>query len=468
MPARQRVDGFTVCETLHEGGMAVLYRVERHPDDPPMIMKVPRLREGEDPAAIVSFEMEQMIMPRLSGPHVPRLIAQGGFEAQPYIVMERIAGPALSSRLRDMPLPAEEVATIGAAIADALDALHHQHVVHLDVKPANILFRETGEAVMIDYGLAHHELLPDLMAEEFRLPYGTTPYMAPGQALGIRNDPRSDLFALGVVLYQLATADLPFGEPQHLKGVKARLWRDPVPPRRRRSEIPPWLQEIILRCLEVRPDRRYPTAAQLAFDLRHPDQVVLTERAEKLRRDGFLTVLRRRLRPESFEPHVYTTSRQLRSAPIVAVAIDLDSDEGLQAALREQIVRMLGSRRDARIACLNVLKTALLSIDTTLDDQGRNRHVQRLLELKHWARPLALGETRLTFHVLEAADVADAILDYARANRVDHLVLGARTESLSRRLLGGVSGKVAAEAPCSVTVMRRRGAETDGTASIPR
>lgn len=457
MPARRRIDGFTVCETLHEGGMAVLYRVERNPDDPPMLMKVPRLREGEDPAAIVSFEMEQMIMPRLSGPHVPRLIAQGGFDAEPYIVMERIEGQALSSRLRDMPLPAEEVATIGAAVADALDALHHQHVVHLDVKPANILFRPTGEAVMIDFGLAHHEQLPDLMAEEFRLPYGTTPYMAPGQALGVRNDPRSDLFALGVVLYQLATADLPFGEPQHLKGVKARLWRDPVPPRRRRSNIPPWLQEIILRCLEVRPDRRHPTAAQLAFDLRHPDQVMLTERAEKRHRDGFLTVLRRRLRPETFQPHRFTTSRQLRVAPIVAVAIDFQStDEGLHAALREQVVRMLGNRPDARIACLNVLKTALLTIDTTLDEQGRNRHVQRLVELQHWARPFGLDESRLTLHVLEAADVADAILDYAQANRVDHLVLGARAESLSRRLLGSVSGKVAAEAPCSVTVVRQR------------
>ena len=166
------LDGFEVGERLHEGGMAMLYRTVREGDDTPMLMKVPRLREGEDPAAIVSFEMEQMIMPRLSGPHVPRFIAMGGFEADPYIVMERIEGPALSARLRDLPLPPAEVATIGAAVADALDDLHNQHVVHLDVKPANILFRPDGTAVMVDFGLAHHELLPDLMAEEFRLPYG--------------------------------------------------------------------------------------------------------------------------------------------------------------------------------------------------------------------------------------------------------------------------------------------------------
>jgi nucleotide-binding universal stress UspA family protein len=455
MPPPRVIDGFTVAETLHEGGMAILYRVTRNPDDPPMLMKVPRLHEGEDPAAIVSFEMEQMIMPRLAGPHVPRFVAMGGFETQPYIVMERIAGSPLAARLREAPMPAATVAQIGAAIADALDDLHHQHVVHLDVKPANILFRESGEAVLVDYGLAHHEQLPDLMAEEFRLPYGTVPYMAPEQALGIRNDPRSDIFALGALLYQYATADLPFGEPQHLRGVMRRLWRDPVPPRRRRAAVPPWLQEIILHCLEVRPERRYPTAAQLAFDLRHPDQVVLTERAAKMRRDGPLAVLRRRLRREAAEPRAFATARQVRSAPIIAVAIDFAlGDDAVEGALREQVLRLLGNRPGARVACLNVLKSALLSVDTTLDEQGRNRHVQRLVELRHWARPIGLDERRMTFHVLEAADAADAILDYARANRVDHLVLGARAGSLSRRLLGSVSGKVAAEAPCTVTVVR--------------
>ena len=455
---QRRIDGFTVAELLHEGGMAVLHRVT-HPDhDMPLLMKVPRLREGEDPAAIVSFEMEQMIMPRLSGEHVPRFIAQGGFEAQPYIVMERIQGDPLSRRLRDLPLPAEEVATIGAAVADALDDLHHQHVVHLDVKPANILFREDGTAVMVDFGLAHHEQLPDLMAEEFRLPYGTTPYMAPEQALGLRSDPRSDIFALGALLYQLATADLPFGEPQHLKGVKRRLWRDPVPPRRKRPNIPPWLQEVILRCLEVEPDRRYPTAAQLAFDLRHAEQVALTDRALKMRRDGFLTVLRRRLRRAEPERRAIGTVRHVQAAPILAVAVDFsEAADGVSPTLRFQVQKMLASRPNARLACLNVLKSALLSIDTTLDDQGRNRHVQRLVELQHWARPLGLDEGRVTFHVLEGADVADAILDYLRANGVDHLVMGARENTLSRRLLGSVSGKVAAEAPCSVTVMRQRG-----------
>ncbi len=455
MPLTERIiDGFKVGEVLHEGGMALLHRASR-PDDPtPLLMKVPRMRPGEDPAAIVSFQMEQMIMPRLAGPHVPRFVAMAGFEASPYIVMERIEGPALSERLRDVPLPVDDVAAIGAAVADALDDLHRQHVVHLDVKPANILFRPDGTAVLVDFGLAHHDQLPDLMAEEFRLPYGSTPYMAPEQLLGVRHDPRSDLFALGALLYQLATGETPFGEPQHLKGAKRRLWRDPTPPRRRREAIPPWLQEVILRCLEVSPDRRHPTAAQLAFDLRHPDQIALTARAERRRRDDIVTALRRRLQPEPLAPRRVGAAGRIAAAPILAVAIDLSqTTDELAGVLRNQVQKMLGSRPGARLACLHVLRqTAAAAGDQAL----RNRHVQRLVELRHWAAPLHLAEGRVTFHVLEAPDAAEAILDYARANRVDHLVMGARENSLSRRLLGSVAGQVAAEAPCSVTVVRRR------------
>ncbi|MDB5383732.1 MAG: serine/threonine protein kinase, partial [Rhodospirillales bacterium] len=164
------IGGFVVGPRLHRGGMALIHAVT-HPDHPgPLVMKVPALFEGEDPAAIVSFEMEQMILPRLHGPHAPRFIANGDFSAQPFIVMERIPAGSLLPRLAHLPMAAEELAPLGALVATALEAIHRQHVVHLDVKPSNILLRESGEAVLIDYGLSHHDQLPDLMEEEFRLP----------------------------------------------------------------------------------------------------------------------------------------------------------------------------------------------------------------------------------------------------------------------------------------------------------
>ena len=450
------VDGFLIGRRIHVGGMATLWEVSRPDIAFPIVMKQPRLAEGEDAAAIVGFEMEQMILPRLSGPHVPAFVAAGDFAVEPYLVMERLPGPSLLARLPDLPLPAAEVAALGVAVALALDDLHRQHVVHLDVKPSNIMFRPSGEAVLIDYGLSHHDRLPDLMAEEFRLPYGTAPYIAPEQVLGQRGEPRSDLFALGALMYFFATGERPFGDPQTLRGLKRRLWRDPVPPRRLRPDLPPWLQEAILRCLEVDPARRHPTAAQLAFELQHPDQIVLGPRAAREARDPWLSVLRRRLDPPAIAPlGRRLTAPRLAAAPIVAVAVDpTETAPPLAEALRVTVGRVPATLPGARLACLNVLKQHRVMLDTTLDEAGRSKHVQRLVELKHWAAPLELADGRITFHVLEATDPAAAILDYVRANRVDHVVMGARANSTLRALLGSVSGEVAAQAPCTVTVVR--------------
>src|SRR3982750_1739283 len=106
------VDGFTIGEQVHSGGMATLWSATSPGSTVPLLMKVPRTSEGEDAAAIVSFEMEQMILPRLSGPHVPTFVAAGDFAVQPYLVMERIAGKTLLARLPELPLPYAEVAEI--------------------------------------------------------------------------------------------------------------------------------------------------------------------------------------------------------------------------------------------------------------------------------------------------------------------------------------------------------------------
>src|SRR5450755_1316765 len=111
------IDGFTVGECVHSGGMATLWSVTRPDIAVPLLMKIPRVSEGEDPAAIVSFEMEQMILPRLSGPHVPACFGAGDFSAQPYVVIERIPGKTLYSRLGDLPLSFREASGIVGKIA---------------------------------------------------------------------------------------------------------------------------------------------------------------------------------------------------------------------------------------------------------------------------------------------------------------------------------------------------------------
>lgn len=463
------VDNFRLEERLHKGGMAVLWRVTRVDGDntQPLLMKIPILGDNNDPAAIVGFEVEQMIMPKLTGVHVPHFVAAGDFTGQPYIVMELISGKSLRARFDEAPLPIPEVVSIGIRVATALHDLHRQHVIHLDLKPSNIMFREDGEAILIDYGLARHDKLPDLLAEEFRLPMGTGPYISPEQVLHIRNDPRSDLFALGVLLYHLATGERPLGHPTSVPGLRRRLYRDPMPPRAINPEIPPWLQELILRCLEVNPNKRHDTAAQLAFELQNPDQVQLTARSEKRARDGFITVAKRWFRSVGMEPvPQQSAEQQLTRAPIIVVSIDLThGSEALAEALRTAARRILQTEPGARLACVTVQKTNRIGMDAYVDKEGRNIHVKHLVGLKHWARPLNIPPEKITFHVLEAPDPAAAIVDYANLNAVDHIVIGSRGSSALRRYLGSVSSQVVALADCTVTVVKSAGTGEKAVAS---
>lgn len=450
------IDGFTLIAPLHEGGMATLWRVS-HPDHAlPLLMKLARIGYGEAATQIVGFEVERMILPQLRGPHVPRFIAAGDYVDQPWLVMEHLPGETLRPLLDRAPLPPAEVAALGALAATAIHALHQQDTIHLDIKPSNLLRRPDGSVALIDFGLSHHAHLPDLLAEQFRVPIGTAPYIAPEQVLGVRDEPRSDLFALGVTLYHLATGERPFGNPGSPAGLRRRLYRDPVPPRALRPEIPRWLQELILRCLEADPDARHATAAQLAHDLQHPEQITLTARADRDHRDGRLTVLRRWWRQlgRDRDPQ-RAVGEHLEQAPLLMVAIDLKhEDQALCAALRGTLQRIVSTFPHSRLACVTVMRTARIGLDSNLDAAGRNRHVKRLIALRDWIRPLGLDEHRVTVHVLEHADPAHALLDYARDNGVDHLVMGARGVTGVRRILGSVSARVVAEAPCTVTVVR--------------
>jgi len=467
------IDGWRLLDKLHVGGMATLWAVQREPGLPfpggdpaleklPLIMKLPRIKGGEDPATIVGFEVEQMILPLLQGPHVPRFVARGDFLPRPYLVMERIAGASLRPRLDAAPLALDEVIEIGSRVASALHELHRQHLVHLDIKPSNILFRPDGTAVLVDFGLSRHHQLPDLLEEEFHLPMGTGPYMSPEQVQYRRDDPRSDLFALGVMLYHFATGRRPFGSPDTVRGLRKRLYTDPVPPRVLRPDCPPWLQELILKCLEVDPQQRWQSAAQLALALQHPLQVSLSARAEQSSRQRAWQRFKRWWHTRGHQPKpaaVPGVADAVWKSQIIMAAVDIDhSAPELLEQLRETVQRILLTLPGARLACVGVMKTARIGMDTRVDAQGQSLHVKQLVGLRHWARPIdkamALDDTRLTFHVLEAPDAAAAIIDFAARTHVDHIVMGARGVSAMRRYLGSISSQVVAQADCTVTVVR--------------
>ena len=176
---------------------------------------------------------------------------------------------------------------------------------------------------------------------------GSAPYISPEQVLGVRSDPRSDIFALGAVLYELATGELPFGSPTSPSGLRRRLHEEPVPPRARNPAVPEWLQEVILHCLEPDARRRYASAAQVAFDLTHADQVAVGDRGRRLRRAGLATRFRRWFKAKGMEPaEVVQPSAHLASAPIVLAAVATrHGNEVLFHQQRDVVARLMAGRQ---------------------------------------------------------------------------------------------------------------------------
>lgn len=453
------IDGFCLGEMIHVGSMASIFRLSGPHGPLPLIMKIPRLGPGERAVNVISFEVCRMVMGALAqGPHHPTLVAFGDVETTPYLVMEHVDGVRLNDWVQRAPIAPQEIARLGAALALALHDLHRQDVVHLDLKPTNVLYRADGDAVLIDFGLAHHGHYPDLLAEELRFPVGNWVYMSPEQVLGVRCDPRSDLYALGGILYELVTGRVPFGKPGTIAELRRRLYRDPIPPRALVGQTPEWLQEIILHCLEVDARDRYASAAEVAFDLANPAQVALTERGSRQHRAGGWALFRHWARARKFEPAPCPPpSSDVGPAPIVLVAIDpVLSDEALFEALRDAARRLVAADEQCRIACVSAVPPAAALRGERDEDTATGRHIQQLLKLRRWAKPLQLPEERLTYHVLESEKAAAALIDYARMNDVDQILIGAPRSGTSARLFPGVSAQVVAEAPCSVTVVRPR------------
>lgn len=455
------VDGFTVGECVHHGGTGYIYRVTPPPGhDPgfPVVMKVPPIGAGQPTLGIVSFEMELMILPALHGPHVPRFVAAGDLLATPYIAMEWIAGEPLADVVARAPLSVEDVARLGAALADAVHSVHQQHVVHLDLKPENFIVRPSGEAVLIDFGFAHHADYPDLLGEEKEFAAGSAAYVSPEQLNGTRGDPRSDIFALGALLYELATGEPPFGEPKTMAGMRDRLWRVPAPPRALNPTVTPWLQEIILHCLEPLGAGRYQSSAHVAFDLRHPEQVALTERAQSARGLSFFAQLRRWWggRRSPLAKEVTALARAPGRAPVIMVAVDTEHMEDERHPSLQWTTRQIVSlQRDFRLMCVSVITAASLGVGNDGTDTATGKHLEHKARLRHWVEPLGVPPWRVSLHVVESGNSAETLLDLARVNNVDLIVLGA--PGPSERALAwwrSVASSVTANAHCSVHVVR--------------
>ena len=266
------LDQYRITGQIARGGMAAIFKAVDRTTGATVAIKVPYLRYESDPAFHARFLREEAIGRRLHHPNIIKVLTPRQ-KSRMYIVTEYVDGKPLRSLLRlGQPLETETALHIARQLASALVYLHGQHVVHRDLKPENILVTPDGKVKILDFGIA-------LDHPGRRLTWlgsttmGTPEYMAPEQAKGLRGDERSDIYALGLLLYEMLTGALPYpGEtPREVMGSK--LGSDPVPPTRFRPDLHPVLEEIILHAIERLPGKRYATATELLADLEDPTRV---------------------------------------------------------------------------------------------------------------------------------------------------------------------------------------------------
>jgi len=377
---------------------------------------------------------------------------------RPYIAMERVDGRPLEDYIKEGKVfTIDEIVRIGADLAQAVQSLHSQDAIHLDVKPENILIDEKGKLTLIDFGLSHHARYPDLLAEEMRKGIGSAPYISPEQVAGIRSDSRSDIFSIGVIMYELLTGELPFGNPQTMGGLRKRMWAEPFPPRAIRREIPRWLQEVVLRCLEPRAADRYQSAARLRQVLRDPEGVTLTERADRVEPPSFWENLKGMFKAAGYEPSPSPRpSMGSLDAPLMIAAIDTrQSDEALRERMQTTAKNLLQAYPESRLICLSTIASTP-TYEGNHESQTASGIVRgHLVQLMEWAKPLKLPPERISYHVLEALDPASRIVEFAKDNDASLILIGA-SHKLPNKVTPWRTSmtKIVEEAPCSVHIVR--------------
>ena len=243
-------------------------------------IKVPHPEMESDPIFFDRFHREEEIGKLLDHPGVMKVFADDD-RSQIYMVMEWVEGKLLRQILNDQKkLPTERAVKIALGICDALSYIHQHGVVHRDLKPENIMVDADDRIKLIDFGIAGQDGARRLTFAKLSQVMGTPEYISPEQVKGKRGDGRSDIYALGVMLYEMLTGKAPFQGPNPFAIMNDRLMNNPIPPREIDPTISPELQEIIYRAIERDPKNRYASAHEMALDLQHPEKVGVSERPE--------------------------------------------------------------------------------------------------------------------------------------------------------------------------------------------
>jgi eukaryotic-like serine/threonine-protein kinase len=269
----QTISHFRIIEKLGAGGMGVVYKAVDTRLDRPVALKFLPDNMAQDAQALERFRREARAASALNHPGICTIYDVGEQDGRTFIAMEFIDGETLRSHIHGKPLPLEEVLELGIQIAEALDAAHAEGIIHRDIKPANILLTKRGQAKVLDFGLAKlsRKGIADGEAPDSSsiagIISGTPAYMSPEQVRGDNLDARTDIFSLGLLLYEMATGRQAFSGGTGGMIIEAVLTGSPVPARSINPDLPPRLEEIINKALHKDREQRYQRAADIRNDL---------------------------------------------------------------------------------------------------------------------------------------------------------------------------------------------------------
>jgi serine/threonine protein kinase len=275
-----QLDHYRLENLVARSGMASIYRATDLKNGRPVAIKIPHPQVEADPLFYDRFKREEEIGKKLDHPGVMKVYADDD-RSRVYMAMEWVEGKLLRQVLIEQKkLPIERAIRITLGICEALEYIHSKGVVHRDLKPENIMVDANDHVKLIDFGIAGSVGMRRLTFAKLTHAMGTPDYISPEQVKSKRGDARSDIYALGVMLYEMLTGEVPFHGPNAFAIMNDRLLNNPIPPRELNPDISPQLQEVIYRALERKPENRYASVREFAHDLRNLSQVGVAERPE--------------------------------------------------------------------------------------------------------------------------------------------------------------------------------------------
>ncbi len=481
-----KFDGYTIEKQIGEGAMAVLFLA--HDDNGHQrVLKVPRRTFDTDPVAVVAFENELRLAHYLEDfPHAYMPVAEGGSDRSinqsgrelHYLVMDYIDGSDLWIHLREQGCLSEAQAiALTKKIVYALAELHRRRIVHLDIKLSNIMITRDGEVRLVDFGLANHMDLHDHIYESFQEPKGSPAYIAPEQFFGVRDEPRSDLFSIGTMLFEMTTAKLPFLDANSARDVVSRIKSGALSPRHYRPELSEDFATLVLTCLQNMPDRRFADMDALYLALEQLESQAAdagvaagtaSETTPSISGGKLLASITGKFKSfvQSFEGDkiselqtwivAHKASRQPRYR--IVAAFDSSSDERATELNRDILYHAIRQARlqPSIITVLSVLSdhnAALGSVELERNQLNAvylaaREAMKRIIDIT------PRGDLPISLHIRSGEPVtaiAGCVADYG----ADLLVIGAcKRNALSRFVLGSTAYKILTTIKCPVIVVQ--------------